>query len=52
MNEDSPVVEPEEVRVGRRTKTRITLMYLSDMAQSGLVREVRCRISKSFGLLR
>lgn len=39
-----PDLKVEEVRVGRRTKTRVTLMYLSDIAQPGLVKEVRRRI--------
>ncbi len=40
-----PNLRVEELRVGRRTKTRIVLAYLADVARPGLVEEVRRRIT-------
>ncbi|NLM37219.1 MAG: spore germination protein [Firmicutes bacterium] len=40
-----PNLRVEELRVGRRTKTRIALLYLADVAQPRLVEEVRRRIT-------
>ncbi|HYH03657.1 MAG TPA: spore germination protein [Bacillota bacterium] len=35
----------EEMRLGRRTKTRVAIMYLSDVAQPRMVNEVNRRLS-------
>lgn len=40
-----PNLRVEELHVGRRTKTRIALLYLADVAQPRLVKEVRRRIT-------
>ncbi len=39
-----PNLKVEELRVGRRTKTRVNVMYLSGVARPGLVEEVRRRL--------
>ena len=39
-----PNLYVEELRVGRRTKTRVALLYLADIARPRLVKEVRHRI--------
>jgi hypothetical protein len=39
-----PNLRVEELRVGRRTRTRVNVMYLSGVAPPGLVKEVRRRL--------
>ncbi|NLW55320.1 MAG: spore germination protein, partial [Firmicutes bacterium] len=39
-----PDLKVEALRVGRRTQTRVVIMYLSDLTQPGLVEEIQHRI--------